>query len=104
VHIKATLEDFVGWLNREFPKGISPREVLARTHNFSTDDLGSRISNADLESASALYPRDMAQIFARAASAAPADTNREARRFLRAFSTDLGRGGFEHSGVAKSHR
>lgn len=85
IHIQAKLLDFVNWLHTISASGTTPRDVLSRTHNFSTEDLDKKISNNDLESASALYPRDMVKIHARAASALPADTNREARRFLRGF-------------------
>ncbi|MGQ3282214.1 P-loop NTPase [Bosea sp. (in: a-proteobacteria)] len=85
VHVCATLDDFGRWLTSEWASGITPREVLSTTHNFKIEDLQNKISNADLESARALYPRDMDKIHARASSMSASDANREARRFLRGF-------------------
>lgn len=84
-HITGTLGEFMDWLSRALPAGNSPRDVLARTHNFSVEDLDKKISNSDIEAVSALYPRDMDRVYARAVSLTDAEKNQEARRFLRGF-------------------
>ncbi len=85
VHINGSLSDFMEWVQSTFPKGNTPRDVISRTHNFAAADLQAKIANSDLEAVSALYPRDMEKIHARAIGAQTAEINREARRFLRGF-------------------
>lgn len=85
VHINGTLGGFMDWVQSVFPGGNTPRDVILRTHSFSAANLQDKVANSDLEAVSALYPRDMEKMHARAISAQPAEINREARRFLRGF-------------------
>ena len=85
VHVSGTLADFIEWLSSVFPNGYSPRDVLAKTHSFSTRDLENKIDNSDIEAVGALYPRYMDQIYARALALTASEKNQEARRFLRGF-------------------
>jgi hypothetical protein len=85
VHVPGTLASFLDWVASVLPSGNTPRNVISRTHSFSIDYLEKKVSNSDLEAVSALYPRDMDRIYARAISLRAPEKNNEARRFLRGF-------------------
>lgn len=82
-HIKATLADFVLWLQIQFPGGLSPKEVLGKTNNFTDVDRLSTLSTDDIGIAHALFPIDPAALAARNATYDRADHDRDARNFLR---------------------
>jgi tetratricopeptide (TPR) repeat protein len=83
IHINATLADFIAWLNERFPKGLSPKDVILRTNEFSSKQVDDKFSNDDIAVASSIFPRKMDILRARAVSADKAELSHAARVFLR---------------------
>ncbi len=82
VHVRATLSDFDHWLASNLPDGLTPRDVLGNTGEFSSRDLDA-LTPADFSLAHSLYPLDVRQIQTRLAATVAADHDQMARRFLR---------------------
>lgn len=87
-HIRATLDEFVLWLNSKFPSGIRPNDVLANHDiRISRDDLG-RLTAAERESAWSIRPLRLQALEAEVAALPEPARAALARRFLRGMAAD----------------
>lgn len=85
VHINATLKDFVDWLKRHFPEGLSAQRVLANTNLFPDEKILSNLTKEDLDAAKSLRRVSLSQTRTLLNSKSQADIQLIARRFLRGF-------------------
>jgi hypothetical protein len=88
MHIKGTLADFVSWLAKQFPTGLSPRDIVRKESNYSNEDLAS-LSEDDLEAAQSLVSVRPDYLKAHFRQLADADKALRARQFLRGFPPTL---------------
>ena len=83
VHICATLADFVNWLSKSFPNGLSPREILRNTNQFTGRNALESLSESDLSIARSLFPLNMSELSTKASARNVADRDKYAKQFLR---------------------
>lgn len=87
VHINATLEHFVAWLESQFPDGIRSADVLGKTSGY-TDTVLATLSNDDIATAHFLKPIKAIDLLNRYRGLGQAEVTQKARQFLQGFGPD----------------
>lgn len=82
VHIKATLADFGTWLTKQYPNGLTPRDVVVASNSSYRSGALDKISERDLAIAHTLYPIHVSDITARLSELTSVKKDNAARRFL----------------------
>jgi hypothetical protein len=85
VHVKASLAEFVKWLKIKFKDGLSPKDVIAQTTEYSDERILSSITPDELEVARSLKPISVGGIKSALDHIQPAQASRAARQYLRGF-------------------
>ena len=83
VHVQATLKDFVAWLNKRFPEGVSPEDIVKLTSLENRDVQG--LKPEDLNAAHYLRPIVLGDLRRRLTETSIAEVTRRGRLFYQGF-------------------
>ncbi|MGA0562847.1 SIR2 family protein [Ancylobacter sp. VNQ12] len=84
VHIKATLEEFVNWLDSHFSEPVKPKDVVAARGGYGADVLHN-VTRSDIEIANAIRLINPKEIRQKVNNLPDHDKSYLARRFLQGF-------------------